>query len=105
LNVNNDLKQLLAALDRLVAAHQRGVWDYVSVIAVVLTLLVLIWYTVETYMLRVAAVKQLGVATTPILMIAPVPSQRDRFPHCEMWVTVQPSTFPSKPEMSVGREN
>lgn len=69
--MNNDIKQMIAVLDRLVAAHQRSVWDNISVIAIVLTLLVLIWYTVETYRLRVAAVKQLDVATTPIVMIAP----------------------------------
>ena len=78
--MNNDLQQVLAALDRLVAAHQRGVWDYVSVVAVVLTLIVLIWYTIETYRLRVAAVNQLGVATTPILMIAPIQQAKGAVP-------------------------
>jgi len=78
--VNNDIRQLIAAIDRLVAAHQRGIWDYASVIAVVLTLIVLIWYTVETYRLRLAAAKQLAVATTPILMIAPVQEPRGAVP-------------------------
>ena len=78
--MNNDIKQVLAVLDRLVAAHQRGLWDYVSVIAIVLTLFVLIWYTNETYKLRVAAVGQLDVAMTPILMIAPVQEPKGALP-------------------------
>jgi hypothetical protein len=80
LNVNNDIKQVLAALDRLVAAHQRGPWDYVSIIAILLTLIVLIWYTIETYKLRVAAVNQLGVAITPIVMIAPIQEAKGAVP-------------------------
>jgi hypothetical protein len=78
--MNNDLQQLIAEIDKLVAAHQRGAWDYVSVIAVVLTFIVLIWYTVETYRLRLAAVNQLAVATTPILMIAPVQGPKGAVP-------------------------
>jgi hypothetical protein len=42
----------------LVAAHQKGTWDYVSTVAVVLTLIVLVWYTLETYKLRKAAQDQ-----------------------------------------------
>lgn len=71
--MNNDIKQILAVLDRLVAVHQRGFWDYVTIVAVVLTFFVLIWYTRETYKLRVAADKQYDVAITPILTIVPVP--------------------------------
>jgi len=77
--VNTDTKQVLAVLERLVAAHQRGVLDYTGVIAIVLTLVVLIWYTIETHGLRVTAVKQVEHATTPILAIAPV-LDRDAHP-------------------------
>jgi hypothetical protein len=65
-----------AAPGRLVAAHQRSFWDYVSVIAVVFTLIVLVWYTIETHRLRVAAVRQYDVAITPIVMIATVQQAR-----------------------------
>lgn len=70
--MNNDIKQVLAALDRLVAAHQHGPLDYVNVIAVVFTSILLFWYTRETSKLRVVAVRQYGVAITPIVMIAKV---------------------------------
>src|SRR5438270_1250062 len=56
--MNPDLNRIAAALDRLVAAQQKGPWDYVATIAVLLTLGVLIWYTVETYRLRLAAQDQ-----------------------------------------------
>jgi len=56
--VNPDLHPIVQSLNRLVAAQQKGPWDYVSTVAVVLTLLVLIWYTYETYRLRKAAQDQ-----------------------------------------------
>lgn len=56
--MNPDLNKIAHALDRLVALQQKGPWDYVATIAVVLTLIVLIWYTVETYKLRRAAQAQ-----------------------------------------------
>jgi len=71
-HVNSDTKEILAILERLVQAHQHGVFDWIGLGAIVLTLAVLVWYTIETYYLRIAAVRQLDVASTPILMIAPV---------------------------------
>lgn len=38
--------------------QQKGPWDYIATVAVVLTLIVLIWYTIETYKLRKAAQAQ-----------------------------------------------
>jgi hypothetical protein len=45
---------IVRALDRLVAALHKGVWDHIYVVIVLLTLLVLIWYTIETQRLRKA---------------------------------------------------
>ncbi|MGD1094033.1 MAG: hypothetical protein ABSB35_18875 [Bryobacteraceae bacterium] len=54
-----DLNGIASSLDRLVALQQKGLWDYIATIAVVLTLIVLVWYTVETYKLRKAAQAQM----------------------------------------------
>lgn len=56
--MNPDLTSITEALNRLVAASGKGAWDYVNTVAVLLTLGVLIWYTVETYRLRLAAQRQ-----------------------------------------------
>jgi hypothetical protein len=56
--MNPDLNRIAAALNRLIAAEQKGPWDYAATVAVVLTLGVLIWYTIETYKLRRAAQDQ-----------------------------------------------
>jgi len=45
-------------MNRLIEAQKKGPWDYASTIAVVLTLVVLVWYTYETYRLRKAAQEQ-----------------------------------------------
>jgi hypothetical protein len=56
--VNPDLNPIVRALDRLIAAQQKGVWDYIGTGAVVLTIVFLIWYTYKTYRLRKAAQEQ-----------------------------------------------
>ena len=56
--MNPDLTAISQALDRLVVALHRTTWDCINTLAVVLTLGVLIWYTVETYKLRLSAQKQ-----------------------------------------------
>jgi len=56
--MNPNLNSIARAPDRLVAATQRTAWDHVNTIAVVLTLTVLIWYTIETSKLRKAAQSQ-----------------------------------------------
>jgi len=56
--MNPDLTSITHALDRLVAVLHKGTWDYISTFAIVLTLIVLIWYTIETYKLRTAAQEQ-----------------------------------------------
>jgi hypothetical protein len=53
-----DLNAIARSLDRLVVLQQKGPWDYIATVAVVLTLIVLIWYTIETYKLRKAAQAQ-----------------------------------------------
>jgi hypothetical protein len=50
--MNAELSSIARALERLAAAQQRGPWDYVQMIVVLLTLCVLTWYTIETYRLR-----------------------------------------------------
>jgi len=56
--VNPDLNSIVHALDRIGTTLQKGPWDYVATVAVVLTLIVLVWYTIETYKLRKAAQAQ-----------------------------------------------
>jgi len=56
--VNPDLTGIVRAIDRLVSSQQKGPWDYIAIIAVVLTLGFLVWYTIETYRLRKAAQAQ-----------------------------------------------
>ena len=56
--VNLDLTSIARALDRLIAAQQKGGWDYIGTVAVVLTLFVLVLYTYETFKLRKAAQAQ-----------------------------------------------
>lgn len=53
-----NLNAIARSLDRLVALQQKGPWDYIATVAVVLTLIVLVWYTIETYKLRKAAQAQ-----------------------------------------------
>jgi hypothetical protein len=55
----SDFQPIASAMDRLATAMGKGWLDYTATIAVVLTLVVLIWYTVETYLLRKAAQKQI----------------------------------------------
>jgi hypothetical protein len=50
--MNAELSSIARALERLAAAQQRGPWDYVQTIVVLLTLCALTWYTIETYRLR-----------------------------------------------------
>jgi hypothetical protein len=52
------ITSVVRALDRVVAALQKGVWDHVYVVVVLLTLLVLVWYTIETQRLRKAGQAQ-----------------------------------------------
>ncbi len=57
--MNSNLNGIASSLERLVALQQKGPWDYIATVAVVLTLIVLVWYTVETYRLRKAAQAQI----------------------------------------------
>jgi len=47
-----EINTVVRALDRLTVVLQKGDWDHVYVVIVLLTLLVLIWYTIETQRLR-----------------------------------------------------
>jgi hypothetical protein len=46
------VQRALASLDRLVNASEKDLWDYANVVAVILTLCFLVWYTIETFRLR-----------------------------------------------------
>ncbi|MGJ5817058.1 hypothetical protein [Paludibaculum fermentans] len=50
------------AIDRLTQAQQKGAWDYIGIISVIATLIVLIVYTIETYRLRRTAQQQVDAA-------------------------------------------
>ena len=52
------LNSVVHALDRLTATQQKGLWDHSYIVIMLLTLLVLIWYTVETQRLRKAGQAQ-----------------------------------------------
>src|SRR5215467_3575864 len=52
------LDAIVRALDRLTAAQQKGIWEHSYIVIMLLTLLVLIWYTVETQRLRKAGQDQ-----------------------------------------------
>src|SRR5215831_1972281 len=52
------INSIVRALDRLTAGLQKGPWDHVYIVIVLLTLLVLIWYTIETARLRKAGQDQ-----------------------------------------------
>lgn len=52
------LNAVVRVLDRLVATQQKGLWEHAYVVIMLLTLLVLIWYTVETQRLRIAGQAQ-----------------------------------------------
>jgi hypothetical protein len=57
-----DASQLINAIDRLTLAQQKSAWDYISIISVIATLIVLIVYTIETYNLRRTAEEQIKVS-------------------------------------------
>jgi hypothetical protein len=52
------LETIVRALDRLAATQQKGIWEHAYIVIMLLTLLVLIWYTVETQRLRKAGQAQ-----------------------------------------------
>ena len=67
--MNPNFTSVTNAINRLVGAVHKGTWDYISTIAVVVTLLVLIWYTWETHGLRRAAQRQNEISVMPILAV------------------------------------
>jgi hypothetical protein len=64
--VQVELKSIARVLERLAASSQKGPLDYIQAGAVILTLCVLIWYTIETYLLRKAGQDQTA-ATAQLL--------------------------------------
>jgi hypothetical protein len=64
-----DLRAITEALNRLVAAQQKGVLDYANVGLLLLTLFVLVVYTLETLKLRRAAQRQNEIAVVPMLAV------------------------------------
>jgi len=67
--MNPDLTSIVQALDRLEAALHTSTTDHFNLLLVVVTLGVLIWYTIETYKLRVAAQRQGETSVMPILAV------------------------------------
>jgi hypothetical protein len=64
--MRDDLNSVLRDLAQLIHAQQRGIWDHIHTVVLILTLGVLIWYTVETYKLRKVAQGQI-IETTKLL--------------------------------------
>jgi len=62
-----DVQAIVDAINRLAPSWQDRMWERASTVAVALTLVVLIWYTIETYLLRKAAQNQ--IAETDKLLI------------------------------------
>src|SRR5262245_29152005 len=52
------INAIVSALNRLAATLEKGAWDHAYIVIVLLTLLVLIWYTIETQRLRKAGQDQ-----------------------------------------------
>jgi hypothetical protein len=75
--MNPDLTPLTTAIDRVVSALHKGAWDYLATVAIIITLLVLIKYTHETFLLRKAAQRQNEISVMPMLGIVIKPSDRD----------------------------
>src|SRR5690242_696186 len=67
--MHDDLNSILRELARLINGQPRGTWDHIHTVAMLLTLGVLIWYTIETYKLRRAAQGQI-IETTKLLRAA-----------------------------------
>lgn len=75
--MNPDLTTLTKAIDRIAAALHKGAWDYAATVTIVITLVVLIKYTYETFMLRVAAQRQNEISVMPMLGIVIRASDRN----------------------------
>ena len=60
-------KQLIAIIERLAQSNQKGPWDYAGIVLGIVTLFVLIWYTVETYKLRQSAQKQIELSNKALV--------------------------------------
>ena len=56
--MNAQLTSIVRVLDQLVATQQHGAWDYVHIAVTGLTLCVVVWYTIETYRLRMVGQSQ-----------------------------------------------
>lgn len=83
----NELTSIAKALEQLVATQQKGPLYYIQIVGVLLTLGILIWYTIETYKLRKAgqdhtaetakllreAQRQNEMSVMPILAVAVEP--------------------------------
>jgi hypothetical protein len=67
--MHDDLNSIVRELAQLVNAQRTGTWDHIHTVAVLLTLIVLIWYTMETYRLRKVAQGQIR-ETTKLLRAA-----------------------------------
>src|SRR6516165_4628754 len=55
-----ELNSIARAVERLAQTQQKGPWDYLYSVTVLLTLGVVVWYTFETSLLRRAGQRQSG---------------------------------------------
>ena len=77
--MNPDLHQTNVVLERIAATLQKGAWDHASAVAIILTLVVVLVYTVETYKLRRAAQAQTD-ETRRLLKEAKIQNERSILP-------------------------
>jgi hypothetical protein len=64
--MHDDLDSVMRSLARLIDAQNRGTWNHLHTVILLLTLAVLVWYTIETYRLRRVAQDQI-LETTKLL--------------------------------------
>ena len=67
--VMNDLQEIRRVLERLVVAQQRGLWDFVNILLLASTLVVVAYYTWETRKLRTASERQVANGILPIVFL------------------------------------
>src|SRR5215831_16634982 len=67
--MHDEVNSVLRDLAQLIDAQRNATWEHVHTLVLILTLCVLIWYTVETYRLRKVAQGQI-VETNKLLRAA-----------------------------------
>src|SRR5262249_1951625 len=67
--MHSDPNSIVRELAQLIRAQRSGTWDHIHTVVLLLTLGVLVWYTIETYRLRKVAQGQI-METTKLLRAA-----------------------------------